>query len=157
MSDATARAGHPAPCDWIDEAPREELEPLFVWVKPDAPMLPPNPRRGREHPSVLLLEGPREAYADEDIRLAARLARHLTAASDLQSSRTHGAYAMIRKEGGQWHASRLSWQAPAMARYEIRDAARILLTGIEQDLDILAPALEAFDAEAGHAPAGPAP
>ncbi len=147
----------PAPCDWIDEAPREEVEGLFVWVRPDAPILPPNPRRGREHPSVLLLEGPREAYGDGDLRLAARLARHLTAASDMHSERRHGAYAMIRPEGGQWLASRLSWRCPPMARYEMADAARILLGGIERDLDILAPRLEAFDAEAGHPAASPAP
>jgi len=139
---------------WIDAAPIEDLARLFIRVTRREGVLPPN-RRGR-HPSRLMLEGPLSDYSGAELRVAARLARHLTAAGDLLDDRCSGPFAHLRRMNGALYASRMTWLGAGRRCGSVEEAAGVLLGGIEPDEAVLGPALAAFDEEHGH-PAAPAP
>ena len=143
-----------AEAPWIDEAPIEQIDRLFIRVTGNEGVYPPN-RRGR-YPSRLMLEGPITDFADAELRVAARLARHLTAVCDLTYKREAGPFSLLRKMNGAWYASRMTWLGAGRRCESVEEAAGVLMDGMIDDASELAPALDAFDAEHGHAPA-PAP
>ena len=105
-----------------------------------------------------MLEGPITQFTDGELRVAARLARHLTAAGDLTYARNSGPFSHLRKSGDTWWASRMTWVGAGRPCATIEEAAGVLMDGIYADPDGLQPALDRFDAEHGHAPgASPSP
>jgi hypothetical protein len=140
-----------AEASWIDEAASGDLDALFIRVRETEPVLPPN-RRGR-YPSRLMLEGAITRYTDDELRVAAKLARHLTAAGDLTYERNAGPFSHLRKTDGTWWASRMTWTGAGRPCATVEEAAAVLMSGIHDDLADLQPMLDAFDAEHGHAPA----
>jgi hypothetical protein len=139
-----------AEAPWIDTASREELEELFIWVKADEDVIPPDLDR---YPSRLMLQLPKSLYSDEDLRTVGKLARHLTAAGDLDDHRNSGRFSHVRKEDGYLFALRISWIKGGRRCESIEEAAGVLMSNVEADLTALQPMLDSFDAEHGHGPA----
>lgn len=155
--DERARDGFDAMAEapWIETASAGELDGLFIHLTGREDMIPPN-RRSR-YPSRLMLLGSPNEIAIEELRVAARLARHLTAAGDLTYSRKGGPFSHLEKRDDRWYAMRMTWHRARMCE-SIEEAAGILMGSVYADLSELQPALDAFDAEHGHPPsASPAP
>jgi hypothetical protein len=140
-----------ADAPWIEEAPIEEIDRLFIRVTGNEGMYPP--RRRSRYPSRLMLEGPITGYDDAELRVAARLARHLTAIGDLTYKRDSGPFAHLRKTDGAWYALRMTWAGAGRRCDTVEEAAGVLMGGMIDDGEDLSSALQAFDTEHGHPPA----